>query len=300
MEDIERIKEHLENIKSVEPIISSLRTIAAGGWQTALGRLRGSQGYVKDLTGVLSALRPHISPTQRARAHVLDQILTPRRALMLVVASERGLCGGYNDTVLSGADRLIARQALQSEKVLVSTLGARAESHFRAQGVDLFTHYPLPTTRVPSLEMVREIGTALRDALYQNKVEAIYVIYSPYKGPITMEPVCQRWLPIDASALPDQHGPWPPPIVETDKTSLFDHVVEEWTFVRLFQLIMESAASEQAARFRAMDNATNNLTRLIEEMTLSYHTARQHAITMEMLDLVAGAGLLRGTPEHPL
>ena len=298
MEDIERIKEHLENIKSVEPIISSLRTIAAGGWQLALARLHGSQQYVENLTEILSALRVHISPTRLAYAHVFGQGLAPRRALMLVISSERGLCGAFNDMLLSGADRLIAQQALQSEKILIAALGTRAESHFRAQGIDLFMHYPLPLTRVASFDMVHNIGITLRNALYQHEVDAIYVIYSPYKSAITVEPICQRWLPIDASIVPSRYGNWPPPIIETDENLLFEHVVEEWTFARLFQYIMESAASEQAARFRAMDTASSNLARMIEELTISYHTARQDAITMEMLDLVAGAGLLRGSRDR--
>jgi F-type H+-transporting ATPase subunit gamma len=82
--------------------------------------------------------------------------------------------------------------------------------------------------------------------------------------------------------------------MEGDKAALARRALEEWALVHLFRLVIESSASEQNARFRAMDAATSNLRRLIDELTLGYHVARQHAITMEMLDLVAGAGMLRG------
>ncbi|MCD6520353.1 MAG: F0F1 ATP synthase subunit gamma [Anaerolineae bacterium] len=294
MEDIERIRERLENIRSVEPIITSLRTIAAGGWRLALKRLNACAQYVEHLSEVLAALLPHLSARQLTHPLVCQGRPEMRRVLMLVIASERGLCGAFNDVVLEGAERLIRQQQLQSEQVLVGTLGRRAESYFRARGYDLFLAQSLPVTRVASFAMVQEIGRVLVEALLSRELEAVFVVYSPYKPGGLLPPVSRRWLPIDASILPSRGSIWPQPVIETNAQALFERTVEDWVFGRLFQLVMESAASEQAARFRAMDAASNNLNRVIEELTLSYHTARQHAITMEMLDLVAGSGILRG------
>ncbi|MGI5916158.1 MAG: F0F1 ATP synthase subunit gamma [Anaerolineae bacterium] len=294
MEDIERIKERLENIQSVEPIITSLRTIAAGGWRTALRHQESATSFADNLAEVLAVLLPHVSEEALARARISRDNRPPRRALMLVMASERGLCGAFNDTVLEGAERLIAQQQLQSDEVLVATLGKRAETHFLRQGRDLYMSYPLPITRVPSLGLVRELGEALVDSLMAGEFDAIFAVYSPYKAATTAEPISQRWLPIDASMLPSRYEGWTEPIIETEVGVLFERALEEWTFARLYQFVIESASSEQSARFRAMDAASSNLSRIIEELTLTYHTARQHAITMEMLDLVAGSGILRG------
>lgn len=294
MEDIERIKERLENIQSVEPIITSLRTIAAGGWQLALRRVRASERYMKNLSEVLATLLRYLSPARLDPVLVSRNGAPPRKAMMVVIASERGLCGSFNEMVLSGAEHLIAQQQLRSEQILVTTLGSRAEVHFRTRNRDLFMTYPLPVTRVPSFEFVCDMGQTLLAPLYSNEIDAIYVVYSPYKATLTLPPISSRWLPIDVGMLPGKSGGWLQPIIETDKEVLFERAIEEWIFVRLFQLVMESVASEQAARFRAMDAASSNLERIIGELTLSYHTARQHAITMEMLDLVSGAGILRG------
>jgi F-type H+-transporting ATPase subunit gamma len=294
MEDIERIKERLENTQGVEPIITSLRTIAAGGWRTALRRLESATSFAENLSEVLAVLLPHISEEVMVRTRVSRETSAPRRALMLVMASERGLCGAFNDTVLAGADRLIAQQQLQSDEVKVATLGSRAQTYFLRQGRDLHMSYPLPVTRVPSLDMVRELGESLLDSLIAGEFDAIYAVYSPYKAAIIAEPISQRWLPIDGSMLPARYEGWAEPIIETRPEVLFERAMEEWTFARLYHFVIESTASEQSARFRAMDAASSNLTRIIEELTLTYHTARQHAITMEMLDLVAGSGILRG------
>ncbi len=303
MQDIERIKERLENIRSVEPIISSLRTVAAGGWQQALRRVRASQEYVDNLSAVLAALLNQVGPGALRRGEqatlVASGTAAPRRALMVVMASERGLCGAFNDMVLAGAQMLIAQQQIQSEQVAIMTLGARAEAFFRRQGRSLYATRPLPMTRVASLAMVRDLGTTLLGALYAGEFDAVYAVYSPYHSGMVAPPVSERWLPVDRASLPSRSDEWLQPIIETDPHALLAQALEEWALVRLYQFVMESTASEQSARFRAMDNASTNLARLIDELTLTYHTARQHAITMEMLDLVAGSGILRRRGDAP-
>jgi len=157
MDDIERIKEQLENIQGVSPLITSLRTIAAGGWRTALKHLQAAEGFCEQVSGVLSALlaryqgRPWRHPAVAAEGAHLG------RVLMLVIASEQGLCGAFNDLVLDGAEKLISQQQLRSDQVLVATLGRKAERFFRARGYDLFANYAMPVTRVPTLTMVTEI-----------------------------------------------------------------------------------------------------------------------------------------------
>ncbi len=299
MEDLERIKDRLENIQSVEPIVTSLRTIAMGGWQVALRRMRASNAYLAHLSEVLRVLVPLVSEDDLRRALVVRRA-TPLRPAMLVIASERGLCGAYNDVVLTGAERLIAEQQVRSDLVQVAALGSRASAHFASRGWPLLLSEALPVTRVPSWGLVRGLAARLIGLLGQGEIDGIYVIGAPYQATATPEPVSRLWLPIDASVLPvDEEPVWPQPIVETDPHPMFRQAVADRALVSLYRMVMESSASEQSARYRAMDSATSNLARLIEELTLAYHTARQHAITMEMLDLIGGTGGLRGPGAPP-
>ena len=293
MEDIERIKERLDNIRSVEPIIASLRTIAAGGWRQALRHSAAAQAYVDQLSQVLAALFVRMPP--RSMSHpALRRTQTPfRKVLMVVISSERGLCGGFNHTVLEGAERLIAQQQLESDEVVIGTLGSRGTQYFGRRKQGLYLAHPLPVTRLASLESVHEIADNLLGAFQRHEVDAVFIVYSPYKSAVTQTPVSERWLPIDPSLLPTRSSAWPEPLIGTDAEAILETCLDEWVYSRIYQFVIESAASEQSARFRAMENATQNLQRFIEELTLSYHTARQHAITMEMLDLVGGSGVLR-------
>lgn len=330
MDDIELVRERLNNIRGVEPIISSLRTIAAGSWRLALRRRRAADQYTRHLSTVLRALMAHSAlleerrrPWSQLRPFVAPEDSPPQQPLMLVIASERGLCGAFNDVVLNGADRLIVRQQRLSARVQVATLGRRADQYFRTQGMTPVLSRSLPLTQVASMDTAQSLTDELLNLLRKGETDAIYVIYSPYQASGVAEPVAARWLPFllsgstlfppqsmaaatPAAVIPDPgHDPertnaappadglWPLPIIESHLQSLWQAALHQWALGTMFKWTADSAASEHAARYRAMEAASSNLSNLIEELTLRYHSARQHAITMEMLDLVGGSGLLR-------
>lgn len=300
MEDIERIKDRLENIRGIEPIISSLRTIAAGSWTSALRRLQGCREFSENLLEVIADVWSLAPPSLTKQLHFYSDPPPLNSVLLLVIASERGLCGAFNETVLKGADAIVAQQRLRTEQVSIATLGARATAHYEQRGAPLARSFALPVTRLPTFAQVREIGAELEEMLDTGEIDAIDVVYAPYSPGETTPPLAARWLPISTQELPARIDHWPQPVIETDPAILFERSARQWSAVRLYQLVTESAASEHAARYRSMDAATTNITNMIEELTQSYHTARQHAITMEMLDLVAGSGILRkptGQPE---
>ncbi len=294
MEDLKGLQERLDNIESIRPIVSSLFSIATGGWRVALTRMRSSSRYVEILEEVLAVLLPRIPSGILEQAHVSTEAIEPRRLLVLVLASEGGLCGAFNDLVLSGAEEMIDDWNSEMEEVWLATFGKRAETYFHSRDYELFAAYPSSISAVPSFQGVREIGNRLLEFFEEGIIDAVNVIYSPYKSGTTLEPVARRWLPLERSALPEAAVGWLQPIIETDEKVLFQRAVREWIFCRLYQVFMESTASEQTARFRAMGNAEDNLERMIDDLTQRYHSARQHAITMEMLDLIAGSGLLQG------
>ncbi len=294
MEDIEQIRERRDNIEAIEPIVTSMRTISAGGWRQALQRREVSTGFSDYLRWVLSSTI-HLIPQPSLRSLGVHQgTEPPRRPLLVVISSQRGLCGAYNDLVARGADQLITSQAVQSDEVHVGALGARGAAYLRRLGRQISLEWPLPTSRVATMELVNQIATELREEMSEGTADAVYMLYSPYRGGTLAPVVSERWLPVDESILPGTAAEGPEIIIEGDPVTLFQRALTEWTTARLYRMIIEAAASEQAARYRAMDTASSNLARVIEELTLQYHSARQHAITMEMLDLAAGAEASRG------
>ncbi len=297
MEDIERIKERLDNIRSVEPIITSLRTISAGAWRQALRRREATGMYLENLSATLGGLLSGVSAELIHNKGVVDSLSSPQRVIMLVIASERGLCGAFNDVILDGALNLLQQQRMVSDQVQVITIGERARlcvsTHY-----ELLDHISLPMTRVVPFSAVRDLALDLQNQVFSGQVDAVYTISTDYASTEVLPPKARVWLPVERDALDISFEAWPPPIVEGDRERLVAHTLEEVALLRLYRAFIESAAAEQAARFRAMEAASTNLVRLIEELTLTYHTARQQAITTEMIELATSAGLLRDTGEN--
>ena len=287
MEDLERIKSRLDNIRGVAPILTALRNIAAGGWRLARVRLDAARAFSEELSNIARALLPLLPPSA---LRTTDK--PANKVGMLVVASERGLCGAYNTLVLEAAEGFMAEMQGEGQEVSLLTLGSRAASHFQRKGTPLLSADTLPVTTVPSLAFVQQLHGRLSRLLDEGQIDRLHMVYTPYQTRQASKPELRQMLPAEFEPSPSASPPWPEPIIDGDPVALYERVRSQWSVVELYRAVIESAASEQSARFRVLDGASTNCSRLIEELTLSYHAARQHAITMEMLDLVGGAGLL--------
>jgi F-type H+-transporting ATPase subunit gamma len=288
MEDIERIEERLANIRGVKPILGALRMIALGSWQAALKQRRAVQAYGAELLAMLPALLPHVRASGGGRAGKDAEERAPRR-LVLVVGSERGLCGRFNTAVFE-----FAQADLQNAPAAeVQLLGRRLERVW-AQAQRPFTWAgALPFTTAPPYALAHELTTRWLAQYEAHAIDAVHVIYNRYRGTGLYETAVWRMLPPRLPRLPSGARPaWPPPIIETAPPALYAQIIQQWAACALFGILLESAAAEQAARYQLMESATQNAERLIAELTASVQVARQQTITREMLELAAGAGLI--------
>ena len=293
MEDIERIKNRLDNIEGVAPILTALRNIAAGSWRLARTRLEASRAFTEELSNIARSVQPLVEGVARA-PEGQEEKPHPNTG-MLVIASERGLCGAFNSVLAAAAERYMEDYRAQGHQLQIMTLGARVTRHFRRQGADLLWSESLPVTTIPSLGFVQQILGNLNQQLEAGRLDRVYAVYTPYDPHAAAKPALGQVLPI-VFQTPESEietAEWSEPLLDVRPEIIYERVQRQWALVNLYRIIMESAASEQFARYRVLEGASSNCDRLIEELTQSYHVARQHAITMEMLDLVGGAGLLK-------
>lgn len=309
-QDLERIQSRLENVSAVGPILAALRTISLGSWQMALNRLRSLRGYSDRLLTFLPVLLPHIQgargtprvfDTVRQRLPFLRKapVLTdpgPERVIALAIGSERGLCGRYNAVLVARTEQYFAEMERRGVTLDVAAFGTRLIRIFRRQKRALRRSQGLPVTRLPAFEMAFRLT---RDWLQQYEaaeLDAVDVIYNAYGGPGRYTPTVFRLLPPDLpSANPRaSEGEWSDTsyIIETDPLRLYVRIVEQWTAINFYTLLLTAAASEHSARYQLMESATQNVDRLVEELTQELQTARRQAITIEMQELASSAGLL--------
>jgi F-type H+-transporting ATPase subunit gamma len=160
------------------------------------------------------------------------------------------------------------------------------------QGRDVQTALSLPVTALPPFSMAFEWASRWLKRYEAYQLDAVDVVYNAYAGAGVYESRIMRLLPPELPALSSAAERVEDMIVETDPLRLYTRIVEQWSALSLYDILLEAAASEHSARYQLMESATQNTDRLIEELTMVIQSARRHAITREMQELAAGAGLL--------
>jgi len=285
MPTLERAQDRLENVRGVKPILDALQTISMGSWQAALRRKRAMERYYARLAGLIPLIVPH-----------LDQPPAPRetgegRLELLVIGTERGLCGAFNTTLIDRlADYLDQRG---EDDVRLMVLGGRLRRLLERRDYELAWERKLPTTALPPLDLATALLQRWLAPYEAHELAAVEVLYNTYQGMGSYRPTVRRLLPPQIEVEPGEGADsWNPVIVETDPRRLYEWVVERLLVLNVHRVLVESAAAEHAARYSLMESASQNADRLIEELTLDVQSARQRAITREMQELAAGAGLL--------
>lgn len=298
MESIEQIGDRLDNIRSIEPILTALRTISLSTLQGALRRLENARVYQAQLHE-LRRLAMSRTPPKRARS---DKELAAanrgrRHLALLIVGNQRGLCGPFASVVVDAAEKALAR--LRSEEsgvdtceVEVMVLGEHARRESRRRDLEVAWEGALPIISVPSLGVATELSSAAWRRYEVGELDAFHVTYNHYLGAGRYESRTIRLIPFPSTPHPLEVPTWPSPVIETDVDSLLSRAEEQLLALSFYHVLLESTAAEQSSRFQMMDGASENSRRLIEELTLTYQTARQDAVTTEMLELAVSAGLV--------
>jgi len=267
MEDIERVKTRLANIRTVAPILGALRTISLGSWQMALNQRKSVKRYSERLLTLLPTVvaqlpppRPTLSQWIKRRGnHAQSQTggandggaPKVKHLAILVIGSERGLCGRFNDSIFEHTQRYLAEQinATDSSSPGIETtlmvLGTRLVRTFKRHEYPLYWTGKLSATALPSFELAFGLAQTWLARYEARELDAVDILYNGYQGAARYEPTMARLIPPQAPSsgpLPEEEAQMPT-IVETDPLRLYTRLVGQWTAIRCYELLLESAAS---------------------------------------------------------
>jgi F-type H+-transporting ATPase subunit gamma len=245
---------------------------------------------------LLPVVTMHLPPPHRQgkRSRRVDAVSTEEAKIaVLIIGSERGLCGRFNAAVIERAE---AHLADQETSVKLMALGSRVRRILERHGHQIAWSGTLSITTLPSFDLARTLARDWLAGYEAHELDAVDLIYNAYRSLGSYEPTVARLIPparpfISPVSRGDKEEEIPV-IIETDSVSLYARVIEQLTATRLYALLLESASAEHSARYELMGAATQNTDRLVDELTLAIQTARQQAITQEMQELAAGAGMI--------
>ena len=284
MPSLKDLRKRIGSVRSTQQITKAMKVVAAARLRRAQEAAERARPYAAKLTEMFAAVVAGLS----AETHPLLARRPEQRIDLIVVTSDRGLCGGFNSNLLRQSETFRREHGEQALQLMV--VGQKGLDHYRRQRIDpLFERTGV--LNVPAVEVARALAEHVTTRFAQDETDAVYLLYSRFQSAISQVPTVVRLLPVDAPAEDASSVDY---IFEPPRPELLGRLLPRYVETRLLQALLESIASEFGARMTAMDNATRNASEMIDRLTLSMNRARQAAITTELMEIVSGAEALKG------
>jgi F-type H+-transporting ATPase subunit gamma len=295
------LRQRIRSAKSMKKITKAMELVATSRIAKAQARVAASLPYAQAITGVLSALA--------SNASIDHPLLTPRpqvrRAGVLLITSDRGLAGGYSSNAIKTAESLLARLRADGKEPVLYVIGRKGVTYYK------FRNRPVEASwtgfsEQPGFSDARTVGDTLIKAFIHGAddgndhsgpdgvqgVDELHLVYTEFKSLMTQTPTTRIIGPMEVEDRPRSEGLLPAYEFEPEAEALLDALLPKYINTRIYAALLDSAASESAARRRAMKSATDNAEEMIQNYTREMNSARQAGITQEISEIVGGANAL--------
>ena len=290
MPNLKELKNRIASVKSTKKITSAMKMVAASKLRRAQELAESSRVYADSLAFILSSLAGKTSNSSD-----LPEILTgredPKTILLVINSSDRGLCGGFNSNLFRNAKNWIAQQQAQGKTVKIMTVGKKAASFYRRSELDVIAGFDDLTSNDRQLQVSEEVKNKIVELFESKEIDEVSILFNKFISAISQEPTYQSIIPMAAEEVSEEEAATSNAVFEfePDKNELLEYLVPRNFLTQIYRSILESSASEHAARMTSMDNATRNAGDMIDRLTLTYNRTRQAFITKELIEIISGA-----------
>ena len=291
MPSLKAIRTRIRSIKSTQQITRAMKMVSAARLRRAQEAITSARPFVQRMEEVLRelALRVDLS------AHPLLQRRPVQKAEVVVLTSDRGLCGGFNASVVRRVQRFRFESEDQLEQVTLRTIGRKGHEAFRRRGAQIRKDHA-GLFRTLTYGAAESLAAELTDLFLSGEVDAVYLAYNEFISPVSQKVALVELLPIQPPAQlpPDAASSSPVDyLYEPGRDAVLEALLPRYVASEVWRALLESVASEHGARMSAMDSATNNASDMIGRLTLQYNRTRQAGITKELMEIVSGAEALK-------
>jgi F-type H+-transporting ATPase subunit gamma len=300
---LRELRGRIRSAGSIKKITKAQELIATSRIGRAQSRLQAARPYAFEITSMLTTLA-----AEAALDHpLLVEREDAKRAGVLVVTSDRGLCGAYNSNVFRRAEELFSMIRQEGKTPIVYAVGRKALNYYRFRNWNVTDSWN-GFSEQPTYENAQEIASTMVEAFLAGAddhgddpgpdgvlgLDELHIVYTEFKSMMSQNAVAHRIAPMVVEYVEEETGPRTLYSFEPDATTLFDALLPRYLATRIYAALLESAASELASRQRAMKSATDNADDLIKALTLEANRERQAQITQEISEIVGGANALAG------
>jgi F-type H+-transporting ATPase subunit gamma len=290
MATLRDIKRRINAVQSTSKITKAMKMIAAVKFRKAQQRMFELRPYAERMQMAISRL---VASTLETEIHPLLAVRERKNVEVLVMTSDRGLCGAFNTNVIKAAAKHIASLKAEGLDVSISSVGKKAKDYLKRRNVEVRNSWTGISGKV-SYANAQEIAADIIESYTNEIIDEVVVIYNEFKSVSAHKVVFARLLPLAPIEVTEDTEPVVDFIYEPSKEEIFSSLIPKNVEIQIFRALLESQASEEAARMSAMENATKSANEMISKLTLQYNKARQASITKELMDIVGGVEALKG------
>jgi F-type H+-transporting ATPase subunit gamma len=289
------VRRRIRSVQSTKKITRAMELIASSRIVKAQQRVEASRPYTAQLTAALEDIARQTGPMVHP---LLEERESPSKIGILIVTSDRGLAGSYNSNVLKIGEEQLAGVRRGGLEPVVYVIGKKGVGYFRFRGVPMRGSWQ-GFSEVPPYAKAEEVGRMLIEDFAAGEIDELHCAYTQFRSAFRLSAIGERFLPIapeevEGSGLGVVQAEY---LFEPEPAEILDHLLPQYIVTKVYAALLESAASENAARRRAMKAATDNAEDLIKLLSRQANRARQDEITTEILEIVGGAEALSAASE---
>ena len=294
MANLKEVKNRISSVKSTQQITKAMKMVAAAKLKRAQDKITQMRPYSERLSKVIQNVSAGISEDVE---NLYARPSNGGRVLLVVITSDRGLCGGFNSNVFKATQQLISEkysEELADEELYIMPIGKKSYEYFKKRDFLLVDSYYEIFSGL-SFDKARDAAEFAMDEFLSQRFDKVEIIYNQFKNVATQVVTAEQFLPVkqdDTASEASAKGNVVDYIYEPSEEFIFQEVVPKSLKIQFYKTILESNAAEHGARMTAMDKATDNAGELLKELRLTYNRTRQAAITKEILEIVGGAEAL--------
>lgn len=290
MANLKEIRIRIDSTKNTQQITKAMKLVSAAKLRKAQHNITNMRPYAVTLKGVIA----NIAATQKVTHPLMTKKENVKSVLLVVLTSDRGLCGGFNSSIIKFAEKYYADNKSLLEKVDFIFVGKRGADYFarkNVKGLESITKLDKDI----SYELAHGVAEKLINRFMDGSYDEIRLVYNEFKSAISQKVVCETLLPVEIEKSSFEGTNFSPDMIfDPAPEVIIEDLLKKNFNLQVYRAMSESVASEHGARMTAMENASNNARDMINKLTLTYNKARQEKITTELTEIVSGAESLKG------
>jgi F-type H+-transporting ATPase subunit gamma len=290
MANLRAIRKRIGSVKSTQQITKAMKMVSAAKLKRAQDAIVAARPYARKMQEVVQAVAGRAGKD----AHPLLSSRETKRVALLVITSDRGLCGGFNSNLLRAANRFLQETRENVGEVALYVVGRKARDFFRRRHVPMRKEY-VNILGALSYAHAEQLAHDLVDGFLAEEFDEVVIAFNEFRSAISQAVRIEKLFPV-AFERAEEEGPEMDIdyLYEPSREEILAALLPKYVEAQIFRMLLESVAGEHGARMTAMDSATNNAVDMISRLTLQMNRARQAAITKELMEIIGGAEALKG------